>query len=413
LAKIVEAGSQLKSFALSAKMLDRLAEISISDRHVARLIHLVGAELAAARDAQTQAWLKNKPVVQVAETPAAVCICVDGGRMMTRTPTTGQGPGVFAHGWREDKVACLHKLEGKTFTADPQPTPPKCFHDSAYVDKLVREVKAHKGLTEVEKGGFAGNERCSLSVAEVSDDEADDRSLPWPPKRVFRTCVATQQDSGSFGPMVAAEAHRRRFFAASQRAFLGDGQACNWTIQRRWFPDFEGIADFIHVLSYLYIAATALAANQHERWQLYVTWMTACWLGKVADVIAELKLRREPLGPIHADEEPPDSDPRVVVDRAITYLTNNQSRMNYPAYRQKGLPVTSAAVESLIKEFNYRVKGSEKFWNDPAGAESILQTRAAVLSDDDRLNRHVRARPGSPFRKPPRPREDTPLAQAA
>ena len=73
--------------------------------------------------------------------------------------------------------------------------------------------------------------------------------------------------------------------------------------------------------------------------------------------------------------------------------------MKYPEYRQQGLPVSSSMVESLIKEINYRVKGTEKFWNHPAGAEAILQVRAAVLSDDDRLARHIKARPGSPFRR--------------
>ena len=62
------------------------------------------------------------------------------------------------------------------------------------------------------------------------------------------------------------------------------------------------------------------------------------------------------------------------------------TRMDYPAYRQAGLPVSTSMVESLIKEINYRVKGSEKFWNRPEGAETILQVRAAALCDDDRLS---------------------------
>jgi hypothetical protein len=43
------------------------------------------------------------------------------------------------------------------------------------------------------------------------------------------------------------------------------------------------------------------------------------------------------------------------------------------------------------------------FWNDPAGAEAILQVRAAALSDDERLIRHLRQRPGSPFTCRPSP----------
>ena len=92
-----------------------------------------------------------------------------------------------------------------------------------------------------------------------------------------------------------------------------------------------------------------------------------------------------------------DQDPRAVVQRAVTYLTNNQKRMDYPAYRQQGLPVSTAMVESLIKEVNHRVKGTEKFWNRPEGAENILQVRAAALCDDDRLSQWILNRTGSYF----------------
>ena len=72
--------------------------------------------------------------------------------------------------------------------------------------------------------------------------------------------------------------------------------------------------------------------------------------------------------------------------------------MNYPRYRCLGLPCVSAWMESLVKEFNYRVKGSEKFWNRGDNAEAILQARAAVLSEDERLTQHLARRAGSPFR---------------
>jgi hypothetical protein len=51
-------------------------------------------------------------------------------------------------------------------------------------------------------------------------------------------------------------------------------------------------------------------------------------------------------------------------------------------------------MESAVKEMNFRVKGSDMFWNNPAGAEAILQIRAASLSDDDRLARFLSHRPG-------------------
>jgi len=79
--------------------------------------------------------------------------------------------------------------------------------------------------------------------------------------------------------------------------------------------------------------------------------------------------------------------------------------MSDPEYRRLGLPVTTAWMESLVKELNYRVKGTEMFWNDPEGAEAILQVRAAALCDDDRLITHLQTRPGYPFTRRPKARK--------
>lgn len=61
-----------------------------------------------------------------------------------------------------------------------------------------------------------------------------------------------------------------------------------------------------------------------------------------------------------------------------------QGQMKYAEYRQQGLPVTSSYVESAVKQFNRRVKGTEMFWSEE-GAEAILQLRADHLSADEPL----------------------------
>ncbi len=117
-------------------------------------------------------------------------------------------------------------------------------------------------------------------------------------------------------------------------------------------------------------------------------------------MIEELEVWQKRLG-----EPPKDAlgdDPRRVVNDARRYLRNNQSRMDYPRYRRAGLPVTSSLVESLVGEFNARVKGRDKYWNRTAGAEAILQIRAAVLSEDGRLERYFEERAGNPYRRRPR-----------
>src|SRR5207245_5343517 len=167
---------------------------------------------------------------------------------------------------------------------------------------------------------------------------------------------------------------------------------------RKWFWCLPPIADFVHPLTYLYMTATAVSANVCGRWQLYVGWMTQCWQGGVADVIAGMEARLAHMEPHTGPGKLPATDPREGLWRTSGYLRNNEEHMNYAEYRKQGLPVTSSLVESLIKEINYRVKGTEKFWDNPEGAEAILQLRTAVLSDDDRLRAFIMARPGSATR---------------
>ena len=102
-------------------------------------------------------------------------------------------------------------------------------------------------------------------------------------------------------------------------------------------------------------------------------------------MIAELHGWQSQPGPLPEGPEIPESDPRKIVQAAARYLANNRSRMDYPRYRQSGLPVTSSLAESLVKQVSKRAKGTEKFWNDGPLGEAILQVRAAVISDSDRL----------------------------
>jgi hypothetical protein len=85
--------------------------------------------------------------------------------------------------------------------------------------------------------------------------------------------------------------------------------------------------------------------------------------------------------------------PATVVQRTLTYLTNNRPRMDYPRYRREGLPVTSSLAKSLVKQISKQVKGTEKFWDDGPRGEAILQIRAALISHDDRRPRFLKNRP--------------------
>ncbi len=389
LCRLITLSGQLPSAACVASAVNTLAATQISGRHVQRLTLEVGTDLAHLRDAQAVRQRRRQLEPRVAEAPPVAVVEVDGGRLGTREP--GVGPGVQQPQAKEDKIAFLLSLRAEVHSEDPQPEPPPLFRDHPRVARLVRQIKAQSAppAHEVPVAESAGADAAAELVA------ADGR--PGPPKHLVRTCVASMNSSDAFGPLVAAEAQTRAFFDAPRQAFVADGQQYNWSIQRAYFPHFEPIVDFLHVLCYLYPAAWAAGPGETKHWQQYVTWMTACWAGRVTEVLAELAVYQGRLG-----RPPPDAqalDPRQLVQEALTYLTNNAPRMDYPRYRRQGLPVTSSWVESLVGEFNARVKGWDKWWNRGEGAEAILQVRAAVLSEDGRLARYFAERPGHPYRR--------------
>jgi hypothetical protein len=384
--RIAFAGASLESAAKGARALRKLAGLAISGMEVLRITQQIGGELLEQRE-RDAARHQRRELNAANETPVELaCVEVDGGRLRTRS--AGKGRGVHEHGWKETKVAALWRMEGATFAEDPHPEPPRCFLDQKHVPRMVREIKRQRSeqhaRVEVPEEPFPPT---------PPTDHDPDRA--WPPKRVFRTCVATLKDVYAFGPMVAAEAQRRGFYGAARQVFLGDGDQKNWTVHKLHFPFFTAITDFVHPVTYLYDAASAVTSSAAAQWEQYAAWMTACWQGRVDGVLAEMREWQTRLG--LPEKDTPEKDPRLILQGTVTYLTNNAGRMNYPQYRRDGLPITSCLVESLIKEINHRVKGTEQFWNrlDAVEGETILQTVASHLSDGEPLTRHIVSRPGS------------------
>ena len=358
----------------------------------------VGAGLARQRDARATQRRRRQLQPRVGQTPAAVVVEIDGGRLRTRA--TGEGRGVHQAENKEDKIACLAALDSVAHPSDPKPDPPASFLQPRRVQRLVQQMAGQAG--EGGRDDQAAAEHPALPDNRAALEPSAEGRIedePWAPKRRTRTCVASMAPSRSFGPMVAGEAQTRDFYAAGRRAFVADGLAYNWSIQEGYFPDFEPIVDLLHVLCYLYKAAYGLGVDEAARWSLYEGWLRQCWQGRVAEVIAELTRYQQQVGRPPPGEELPASDVRRVVAEGLSYLSNNASRMDYPRYRRLGLPTTSSLVESLVGDVNGRVKSKQKYWNRPDGAEAILQVRAAYLSEDDRLHRYFAQRPGNPYRR--------------
>ena len=367
-AKIEYAGANEGSFHEAAEALKRLAELPISAKHVQRITERLRQERAEQRDRDVERMKAGKLAPAHAQTPRVAAVHLDAGKIQLRADD-GQA-GVRQPHWSDTKVGCLLTYSAPAGNGDPQPQPPKAFLDPPHVMRLCQEIQQVR--SDPSTRPTAAKTHAKPAVEAVVEK----------PRRLVRTAVATMQGPEAFGWMVATEAARRGFYQARHRAVVGDGG--NWIepLGQMHFPGWVQVLDFLHLLVHLYAAATAAYRGQGKlAWRLYERILRAAWAGRVDQVQAALNEQMARLGPPPPQARP--DDPGKIVALSLAYVQKNAERMNYPQYRREGLPVTSAAVESLIKQFNQRVKGTEKFWLG-GGAEAVLQVRAAYLSDDGR-----------------------------
>ncbi len=417
--KLAYLGTKLPSFRDAHEALGVLLRTQVSLKRVERHTERIGAERVMQREAEIATW-SDLPLMQRDQAPPGVkapevaAVLADGGRLQlceenadarskTRSATRPNRPSVppssaKSH-WHEYKAGVLHSLRSEAHAEDPCRDLPEVYLRPEKIDKLAREITTLAAREE--PSGPAVPLKIVDPTADLSTDSSPDPSTPLvppaeviphgytPPEVIDRDVVASRHDSRACGRQLAARAWMLGLFAAPRKAFVGDGSGWIWTEWERYFKAywFVPILDSIHALTHIYAAAMA-GRNNQEGWQIYRRWITWTWHGEVAQVIAELATRQQELGlPTAAD-----TSPRRLVSETLTYLQNQQSRMNDPAYRKQGLPITSAHMESTVKQINRRVKGSEKYWSE-AGAEDLLQLTADHLSTSQPLTEFWRTRP--------------------
>jgi hypothetical protein len=379
LQKIEYAGGNEGSFEQASRALTVLAELSISGKHVQRITERLGRQRQQQRDTEVSVLKAGRLHPTHKEPPQVAAIHLDAGKIHLREDD-GE-PGVRQPRWGDTKVGCFLTYTPVSGDSDPQPDPPAVFLDPPRVMRLCREMERVRKVSSASECGATPPAELLVEQEPVIDR----------PARLVRTAVATLESTEPFGWMVAAEATKRGFYQAPAKAVVGDGG--NWIgpLAEMHFPGWVQVLDFLHLLVHLYAAATAAHRGQaRTAWQCYEQWLRWAWAGRVEAVMAGLQAEGERLG-----KPPPkasDHDPRRIVALTLGYVKTNAHRMDYGSYRRDGLPITSAVVESLIKQFNHRVKGTEKFWIE-SGAESVLQVRAAYLSEDDRAERFHQHRP--------------------
>ena len=359
--------------------MDRVVGQKVSPNTIERICLDVGNDLVQAEQQHWESVLAGEVAV-----PQVAIVEFDGGRIRTRQEGCGAGVHLAGKGWNETKNAIFVSAASETSDNDPEPEPPACFLDVDHVTKIAEKAKI--------KGKEGANDDLQDEVETESARTSKRNQARHKPQRILRTVISSMNSSRQFGEQMSREAKRRRFDESPRKAYVADGLTCNWTIHQTHFDDYIPILDFVHAVSYLFTASLVCFGNSEAAWSAYCRWMRSAWQGNVDEVISELCEHQQRIG--LPEDGTPDDDPREQLRKVIGYLKNNRSRMHYDDYRRAGLPTTSAWMESAVKEMNHRIKGTEMFWNNPSGAEAILQIRAAALSDDDRLVRLLTHRPG-------------------
>jgi hypothetical protein len=157
---------------------------------------------------------------------------------------------------------------------------------------------------------------------------------------------------------------------AKQRAFIADGAAWLWKLQEAFFGSATAILDWYHLAEHVHKAANAvfgLGDAEAQSWSEHLK--NELWEGRVDNawdgVRQDLAKARSPAK-------------REALQELATYLENNRHHMDYPRYREQGLPIGSGQVEAQCKTLvGARCKqAGMRNWTY-AGAEAILRLRAA------------------------------------
>lgn len=159
-----------------------------------------------------------------------------------------------------------------------------------------------------------------------------------------------------------------------QVVFLGDGAAWLWKMVEMLFPDAIQILDFFHVSEYLWAVARCAFSAQAETQKTWVETQQIALKQSQWTTVLQAAQRLPPTS----------SELSEAVVRLVSYLTNNQSRLDYQRYLNQDLMIGSGVVESSNRRIvTARLKQSGMFWSQ-YGAEAVMALRACYLSGSQR-----------------------------
>lgn len=168
-----------------------------------------------------------------------------------------------------------------------------------------------------------------------------------------------------FEPLFWATGCQAKADLAKELVFLGDGAKWIWRLVETHYPNAVQIVDWHHAEEYL----EKVTKDAFQKDEKRNTWLedtrTALWWGDTSFVIQACDALAQ-----HSEE----------AATALTYFRNNEHRMQYDRFREKGYMIGSGTIESACKQIvSHRLRCSGAQWK-VQGARLTAKSRAAWLS---------------------------------
>ena len=177
----------------------------------------------------------------------------------------------------------------------------------------------------------------------------------------------TDRMPSPFAERVRRELERRCVDHAERRVVLGDGAPWIWNFADEHLPDAIQVVDIFHAKQHIFDVAKAIYGHDTD--------LAAQW-GK----LRRDELDRHGAGPVIAALR----QQAFACDEArknLDYFTTNRARMAYPAFRARGLCVSTGVVEGACKSvIGNRLKRGGMHWTVD-GANAIIALRCALHSN--------------------------------
>jgi hypothetical protein len=313
-------------FRMAAALLEELAGVALGAETVRTHAEGVGAVLAATRQAAAeQVEAEREPVGTVASAPGLLVVQADGAQLR------------YEDAWHEVKLGLV---------AGCEPGQPRVEHGP---DQETRLREPSYVAARAPAAAFG-----PLLLAEAA-------------RRGALEVVGWEDAAGAASTDVRAPA----LAVLREVVVLGDGAPWIWNLAAEHFGRRTEILDWYHATEHLWTLARALHGDG--------TPAATAWVQRAKTLLWEGGPK--PLRMLLDQTTASTSDAAEVLRRERGYFTANPGRTNYPAYRARGLPIGSGAVESSAKQLvQARMKRAGMRWSTDGG--QVILALAEQLANE-------------------------------